>query len=95
ATHDASALHLDIDDFETFQTDTNPPMLQILYGKLYFGGVPSSYEIMGGATATSAPFIGCLGDATVNGMFINFANATDRVGTILGKCSSSELPRPE
>nr|CAD7453810.1 unnamed protein product [Timema tahoe] len=113
ATHDASALHLDIDDFETFhckgeckqilttallnssRTDTNPPMLQILYGKLYFGGVPSSYEIMGGATATSAPFIGCLGDATVNGMFINFANATDRVGTILGKCSSSELPRPE
>nr|CAD7256718.1 unnamed protein product [Timema shepardi] len=95
ATHDASALHLDIDDFETFQTDTNPPMLQILYGKLYFGGIPSSYEIIGGATATSAPFIGCLGDATVNGMFINFANATDRVGTILGKCSSSELPRPE
>jgi hypothetical protein len=42
--------------------------------------------------ATESPFIGCIGDATVNGIFINFANATDRRGAILGKCPSADQP---
>ncbi|XP_063239907.1 laminin subunit alpha [Bacillus rossius redtenbacheri] len=93
ATHDTGALRLDIDDFDTFQTDSAPPMLQFLYGRLYFGGLPNAAEARGPGAAF-APFVGCLGDVTVNGAFVNFANVTERVGAVLGRCPSEAQPAP-
>jgi hypothetical protein len=55
---------------------------------MYFGGVPSNVSLAPGTSATSNPFVGCLGDATVNGVIINFANSTLRPNAILGKCAA-------
>ena len=74
------------------RTDSQPPSLHILYGSYYFGGLPSGLATAPGAVPTVSPFVGCIGDATVNGIFINFANATDRRGAILGKCPSADQP---
>jgi hypothetical protein len=57
--------------------------------------LPSGQRAFPGTVATESPFIGCIGDATVNGVFINFANATDRIGAILGKCPSADQPPAE
>ncbi|OAD58422.1 Laminin subunit alpha [Eufriesea mexicana] len=41
------------------------------------------------------PFVGCIGDATLNGVIINFANTTERPHALLGKCKlgdSSSAP---
>lgn len=56
------------------------------WGTMYFGGVPSNVSLPSGTIAASNPFVGCLGDATVNGVVINFANSTVRPGAVLGKC---------
>lgn len=72
------------------RTDSEPAPLHFLYGNYYFGGLPSEQTALPGTVATLNPFIGCIGDATVNGVFINFANATDRRGAILGKCPSAD-----
>lgn len=73
------------------RTDSEPAPLHFLYGNYYFGGLPSVQTAFPGTVATTSPFIGCIGDATVNGVFINFANATDRRGAILGKCPSADI----
>lgn len=92
-THDGSALRLDIDDSENYVTDSSPPPLHILNGHLYIGGLPEDYVIptsMTLAPVSTVPFAGCIGDATWNGIIINFANTTDRPGTSLGKCKGSD-----
>ena len=76
------------------RTDSEPPSLHFLYGNYFFGGLPTGKQIRPGTVATTEPFIGCIGDVTVNGIFINFANATDRRGAILGKCPSADQPLP-
>jgi laminin alpha 3/5 len=73
------------------RTDSEPPPLHFLYGNYYFGGFPIERTTHLSLLATADPFIGCIGDATVNGVFINFANATDRRGAILGKCPSADI----
>lgn len=73
-----------------FSSDSAPPQLHILYGTMYFGGIPSNLTLNQGAAASKNNFIGCLGDATVNGVLINFANSTQRPGAILGKCQAKD-----
>lgn len=53
---------------------------------LYFGGIPSDYEINLSTAASVKLFVGCLGDATVNGKFQNFADTLDRPGASLASC---------
>lgn len=85
-THNDDELRLDIDDYEDYVSDSPPLRLDIMYGNMYIGGVPKDYAIIKNAVKTSKAFRGCIGDATLNGMIINFANATDNRRAILGKC---------
>lgn len=90
ATHSASALSLDIDDTKSYSTDSAPPPLNYLYGSLYIGGLPSSLDPEG----RIVPFVGCIGDATLNGeVIINFANTTERPYAFLGKCKGGDQTR--
>ena len=68
------------------RTDTAPTPLHLLYGDLFIGGLPLNYNVVKGAVATDQPFVGCIGDATLNGTVINLANFTNKAGNILGKC---------
>lgn len=89
ATHNESSLRLDIDDTETYSTDSSPPTLYILYGSLYIGGVPqnirNNYQ-----NQPFDPFVGQIGDATFNGVIINFANTTERPNALLGTSRASD-----
>lgn len=67
-------------------TDSPPPPLHILYGDLYFGGLPNNIVVKENSVGSSKPFVGCIADAILNGTILNFANSTDKLGEILGKC---------
>lgn len=54
------------------------------------GGVPPNYVIKRGMTGTNTSFAGCITDATRNGNVVNFANYTDKIADILGKCVLEE-----
>lgn len=87
ATHGQSALSLDIDDTKSYSTDSEPPPLNFPYGNLYIGGLPSKFDSDG----IIVPFVGCIGDATLNGeIIINFANTTERPHAFLGKCKGGD-----
>ncbi|XP_034947491.1 laminin subunit alpha [Chelonus insularis] len=95
ATHDQNALRIDIDDVENYISEDPPPALNIQKGNLYIGGIPNALGISQGGSKTTEPFIGCIGDATLNGEIINFANAKERPNALLGKCLGGEsLPVP-
>lgn len=53
---------------------------------MYIGGVPSNYVDKTGSLGTRKAFSGCIGDATLGGVIINFSNSTDKRNEILGKC---------
>lgn len=57
--------------------------MRLLYGNLYFGGVSSNVDA---AAALEPQFSGCIGDATLNGVVVNFGNLTDIPNAIIGKC---------
>lgn len=84
ATHLREFLKLDIDDTKNYNSDKEPPVLNIPYGSLYIGGLPAAFGIP--QTGAMTPFVGCIGDATLNGAIINFANTTERPHALLGKC---------
>lgn len=93
ATHNTSSLRLDIDDTQTDSTETAPPALNIQRGNLYIGGLPNTLRKEESTKASSdltTPFIGCIGDATLNGMIINFANIVERPHALIGKCKNGE-----
>lgn len=90
ATHDQSDLSLHIDDMKSYKTDSAPPPLHFLYGNLYIGGLPSNFE----SDDKTVPFVGCIGDATLNSeVIINFANTTERPHAFLGKCKGGDQTR--
>ena len=89
ATHNETALGLDIDDTESYRVEnynSKSSPVNINPATIYIGGVPDKITI----GRSVEPFAGCIGDATVNGIIINFANTTDRPNTILGKCRGGE-----
>lgn len=88
ATYDGSALSLNIDDTKSYSTDTTSPF-DFHYGNLYIGGVPSTLD----PDSEFVPFVGCIGDTTLNGNIINFANTTERLHAILGKCKGGDQTR--
>lgn len=57
-------------------------------GPVFFGGVPDDLvSVVTSATSATSSFFGCLGDATLNGQVVNFAQAEEAVGAQLQKCS--------
>ncbi|GJQ84232.1 LanA [Trypoxylus dichotomus] len=94
-THNSQVLRLDFDDYEAITTDSAPPSLDILYGNLYIGGIPSNFIAKQGHIASSESFVGCIADATLNGSIINFANSTEKVGDILGTCVLDAKAAPD
>ncbi|XP_029032401.2 laminin subunit alpha [Osmia bicornis bicornis] len=88
ATHSGDSLKLDIDDTKNYTTTEAPPTLLIPSGSLYIGGLPAAFGIP--PTGAMTPFVGCIGDATLNGVIINFANTTERPHAFLGKCKGGD-----
>lgn len=89
ATLVESTISLDIERIDTYLIDSyhsKGPQLNINSTTIYLGGIPNHLTI--GRLVES--FAGCIGDVTVNGIIINFANTTDRPNTILGKCRGGE-----
>ncbi|EFN79905.1 laminin subunit alpha [Harpegnathos saltator] len=86
-----SGLSLDIDDTKSYRSDSSPPLLHFLHGNLYIGGLPLRLD----PDSTIMPFVGCIGDATLNGeIIINFANSTERPHAFLGKCKGGDQTAP-
>lgn len=88
ATHSKDSLKLDIDDTKNYSTDIEPPELNIPFGSLYIGGLSATFGIP--PTGEMTPFVGCIGDTTLNGVIINFANTTERPHAFLGKCKGGD-----
>nr|XP_022908361.1 laminin subunit alpha-like [Onthophagus taurus] len=90
--HNSTALRIDLDDydFREINPDAPPKPLHITYGQLFIGGVPDEYIIKKRNAATDKSFVGCIGDATLNGTIVNFANSTNKLGDKLGKCILDE-----
>lgn len=83
ATQEGSSLRLNIDDtYEKF-TDTTPDQKPLDNGALYVGYVPENAR----NGIRFEPFVGCIGDATVNGVIVNFANTTERSYAHLAQCN--------
>lgn len=74
--------------FISFRSETVPDPLRFRFGRLYLGGLPEDFNPYSEGAASTAPFIGCLGDGTVNGHFINFANVSDSLYANLGTCDA-------
>lgn len=90
ATHDREGLKLSVDDFETVNSERVATAPSFKFGSLFVGGAPSDYPLGVGKVASTAPFSGCIGDVTFNGVLVNFANATDRENVLVGKCTETE-----
>ncbi|KAB0790802.1 hypothetical protein PPYR_15312 [Photinus pyralis] len=90
-THSSQTLRLDVDDHDIKMLGSPPTPLRIMYGDIYFGGLPSNLNINPSMFATTKFFSGCIVDASQNGDIINFASFTDRKGEFLGKCILDEL----
>lgn len=52
-------------------------------GRLYFGTVPSDINQV---AAVEKPFVGCIGDATFNGVLINFDEVAEGKDVAVGRC---------
>ncbi|RZC32304.1 Laminin G 2 and/or Laminin II domain containing protein [Asbolus verrucosus] len=85
--HNSRELRMDFDDWGNRTVmDSHLPSLYFLHGILYIGGLPKKIVVSPGTVASELPFKGCIGDLTVKGNVINFANSTNKLNEILGKC---------
>ncbi|XP_011495348.1 PREDICTED: laminin subunit alpha [Ceratosolen solmsi marchali] len=83
ATHNGTVLRLDIDDSEDESTNGAPYPREINDGALYVGNVPDHLK----GELKIEPFVGCIGDTTLNGVIVNFANSTERPYAHLSQCN--------
>ncbi|KAG1696659.1 Laminin subunit alpha [Nymphon striatum] len=79
-------LRIDVNDFSFVVQELSEAAAIENTTPLYFGGVPADYEINLSTAASVKSYVGCLGDATVNGKFQNFADTLDRPGASLASC---------
>ena len=63
-----------------------PGLAVTLHSPLYFGGLPASVRVSAESAASLASYTGCLGDVTLNNVFVNFADATERPNAQLEQC---------
>lgn len=54
-------------------------------GPVFFGGV-SDMKVLAATSATSTNFIGCIGDATLNGKIVNFVQSQSQLSAVLQEC---------
>lgn len=54
-------------------------------GPVFFGGVPDM-KLLATTSAIGTNFIGCIGDATLNGKIVNFAQSQNQLNAVLQKC---------
>ena len=66
------SLRLDVDDQYSNFTSLDSTETEDVNVTLYFGSIPNWITL----NAISSPFTGCLGDVTVGGKFLDFAQAT-------------------
>lgn len=92
ATADGSQISLVVDDYDVYMLDTPNSNLIIPATPIYFGGVPDTFALAAGASATDTPFLGCIGDTTVNGKLINYASSTGNQGASIAKCPLPDGP---
>ncbi|GFY37998.1 laminin-like protein epi-1 [Trichonephila inaurata madagascariensis] len=57
---------------------------------MYFGGVPDGFAIAEDIVPYYSPFVGCIGDTTVNNIFQNFADTQDKMFVSLASCPLEE-----
>uniref|UniRef100_A0A0P4VVW3 Laminin subunit alpha n=1 Tax=Scylla olivacea TaxID=85551 RepID=A0A0P4VVW3_SCYOL len=93
ATREHNQLRLDIDDFKTYSVQV-PQEAERFDGPVFFGGV--SDQKLSQATGTN--FIGCIGDATLNGKVVNFVESQSVLNAVFQQCplqkSTSIFARP-
>lgn len=65
--------------------------MYVMYGAIYFGGLPATTANIKGLVGTTKNFSGCIVDASKNGAIINFASYTEKEGEFLGKCVLDEI----
>lgn len=75
-----------MDDFDVYTLDTPNSPLTIPATPIYFGGVPDTFALAPGASATDTSFSGCIGDTSINGKSINYASSTSNQGASTAKC---------
>ncbi|XP_058060994.1 laminin subunit alpha [Anopheles bellator] len=87
AAHDHDRLTLVVDDEDPHYSPYPPEPLYIQNGDIYFGGLPKNYVTPMRALASTAYFMGCIEDITVNGQIVNFAALSDKRSAVLDQCS--------
>lgn len=75
-----------------YTLDTPNTPLTIPATPIYFGGVPDTFALAPGASATDTSFSGCIGDTTINGKSINYASSTSNQGASTAKCPIPDGP---
>ncbi|CAH1775060.1 unnamed protein product, partial [Owenia fusiformis] len=87
---------LNIDDKENIQgpiTGTRRRKLST-NSYQYYGGVPDDYTIVEQNIPTVKPFAGCIGDVTVNGSYLNFADKKESFNVQLAVCTLVDMTPP-
>ncbi|XP_066588247.1 laminin subunit alpha [Prorops nasuta] len=92
ASYTARTLLLDIDDTKNYSSDSSPLPLNLQNANLFIGGLPK--YVKANEPEVQTPFVGCIGDTTVNGAIVNFANTTEKPNAYLGKCKGGQPPLP-
>uniref|UniRef100_T1J097 Laminin subunit alpha n=1 Tax=Strigamia maritima TaxID=126957 RepID=T1J097_STRMM len=93
ATRQSNELLLDIDDFDhtRIRLGDRKDFLISSKASIFVGGPGTT--IIENATPTKRYFIGCVGDVTINGEFLNFANSSYQSGGSLANCPIAD-PKP-
>ncbi|XP_035223568.1 laminin subunit alpha-like, partial [Stegodyphus dumicola] len=94
ATKAVRQLRLDIDDINSVEVEVPVDAIISTTTPMYFGGVPDDYTITAEVLSSYSPFIGCIGDTTVNNKFMNFADTQDRKGVSLASCPLADPLEP-
>lgn len=90
ATHVDQTLQLDIDDTENYSADIGSSLSNVVDGILYIGGLPNTFGAGPDVSKSTMPFVGCIGDTTLNGAIINYASTKEKPNAFLGKCTGGE-----
>ncbi|GIY52598.1 hypothetical protein CDAR_86411, partial [Caerostris darwini] len=86
ATKALRQMRLDIDDFFSVEIEVPVDALVTTTTPMYFAGVPDGFAISEDIVQYYSPFVGCLGDTTVNNIFQNFADTQDKMFASLASC---------
>lgn len=93
ATKAVNQMRLDIDDFSSVEVDLPVDALVSDTTSMYFAGVPEDFSITDDvrfrrevSASGHYPFVGCIGDTTVNNRFQNFADSQDKQAASLASC---------